>query len=260
MPLIKKTVSITGTEMDFIEALYDALLEIDDITLSPPKSDIGNFFVDTSTGYSFTLTYKNTIQLVFTRESNIGTMSYLRFSISVTDSTMISTNIPYWYFTSSITLYTTETTRTAKFIFAISEHAVEMIFLHPNAVDFAATTKDGTSTPSKWYNPYFVFIPISENGTTNYLCQYDIKNFSNVSDLTFCKLGDNTPYTIAKNFGYACPNYGIQMRDSSTLLLNSERVTDIEGLINCTTVPINTVLTIGDKEYFSLGTDCIVEI
>lgn len=258
MPLIKKTVSITGTEMDFIEALYDALLEIDDITLSPPKSDIGNFFVDTSAGYSFTLIYKNAIQLVFTRENNIGTITYLRFSISVTDSTM-STSIPYWYFTSSNCLYTTETTRTAKFIFAISEHAVEMIFLRNDATsDFAVTWQDGSS--GRYYNPYFVFIPISENGTTNYLCKYSISNFSNISDLTFYELGESTPYTIAKNFNYACPNYGIQMRDSSTLLSNSERVADIEGLINCTTVPINTVLTIGNKEYFSMGTDCIVEI
>lgn len=49
-------------------------------------------------------------------------------------------------------------------------------------------------------------------------------------------------------------------RDSSTLLSNSERVADIEGLINCTTVPINTVLTIGNKEYFSITTDCIVKV
>lgn len=256
MPVIKKTVSKTSNEQSFLEELYDAFLEIDDVTLSPTKENIGNFFVDTSSGYSFTLTYKNAIQITFTRNGTLSTRTTLRFTISVGGTSIPSSYVIWSMSSSSSLLYNETATRIAKFIFVISDNAIEMGFFKYDADYFAVSSNSGSDKN----NNYYLFIPIAENSVTTYLYKSDITNVTSVSDKTFYKMDENVPYKIAQSFNYSVPNNGIQIRDCSTLLSNSERVIDIDGLINCTTVPVNTVLTIGNKEYFSLGTDCIVEI
>ena len=253
MPIIQKTVSEYGFEQGFIEALYDAFLEIDGVNLNPTKQNIDTLFSDTSVAYDFTLEYKG-INIKFSRQVSLGSMAN-GLKIEVLNSNL---SVQAWSWGNSLQ-YSVAGTRTVKFTFIVSNDGIEIVFAHDGVEYFSGNAF------------YYLFIPITENNVDTYLYKGDITQIIALSDKALYKLNDTTRYKIAQNFKFTVPENGIKMLEFSSLqavdaidvintTADSNWVMDIQGLYSCSTVPVNKKLTIGEDEYFSVGTHTIVKI
>lgn len=253
MPIIQKTVSEYGFEQGFIEALYDAFLEIDGVNLNPTKQNIDTLFSDTSVAYDFTLEYRG-INVKFSRQLPLGSMANA-LKIEVLNSNLL---VQTWSWGGSLP-YGAAGTRTVKFTFIVSNDGIEIVFANSGAEYFSNTAF------------YYLFIPITENNIDTYLYKGDTAQITALSDKALYKLNDTTRYKIAQNFKFTVPENGIKMLEFSSLqtvdaaniidtTADSNWVMDIQRLYSCSTVPINKKLTIGEDEYFSVGTHTLVKI
>ena len=253
MPIIQQTISEYGYEQDFISALYDVFLEIKGVTLTPTKENLGNLFINDE-AYTFSVEY-NGIQINFTRVSKLLTPAGGLY-ISIAGTSIPQTTWVWGVASAYNYLYT----RTAKVTLIISDSAVEMVF---------ATNGQDYFSSSNTY--YYLFLPFEADGVNTYLYKGNSTKISTLTDQPLYKLNDTPAYKLARNFNFTVPNNGIKLLNFSSLQMidtaNPETTTsasswvaDMQGVCNCSTVPVNNKLTINNKDYFSIGADVIVEI
>lgn len=253
MPIIQQTISEYGYEQDFISALYDVFLEIEGATLTPTKENLGSLFASDEE-YTFSVEY-NGIQINFTRMTKLSSPTPGLF-ISI-EGTNISRQAWSWGLAAA---YNYLYTRTVKVTLIISDSAVEMVFA-PSGQDYFSVNN----------THYYLFLPFEANSINTYLYKGNSTKISELTNQPLYKLNDTTSYKLARNFNFTVPNNGIKLLNFSSLQMmdttNPETTTsaslwvaDMQGVCNCSTVPVNNKLTINNKDYFSIGADVIVEI
>ena len=228
MPIYQKHISTNSDEFGFVVKLYEKLKEIDGLTLTPENANE----LDFSSAYEITMNFKS----VSIKLKRVGGA----FSISLVGGDKLTTSL--WTFGTS-TAWTTIVDRTLKFTLIDSGSAIEMFF--------ADNTKNYFDDDSLVIIPY-------DNG---FLYASSASSHTAFSNLTFYKTSENEPYKLARCFNFMLPESGIKIMNNTPLLNSTgDYVGNIQGLLNCSTVPNHSILTINNEQYFSLGQDVIVKL
>lgn len=240
MAKLNKTISVYGTEQDFIEAIYDAFLEIDGVTMNPTKANISTIFSDSSAKATFTMTYHG-VTFTFQRRA-ANNESECAYIVTVTDASISSVSLTF-----SLNYYTVNATatRTCKISLYANNQATKIILSDYND------------------NLYqYLFITYQSNGSNIILYKPNTNAITTVSGLTLNPLVTGTPSCIAiRSLPYVSPNNGVDTLGFTVFKdISGEKVTVLNGLKNCSTVPGDTVLTINGKDNYSIGTDVLIEV
>lgn len=240
MAKLNRTVSVYGTEQEFIEAVYDAFLEIDGVTMNPTKENISTIFADSSAKATFTMTHHG-VSFTFVRQytNSSSSNSYL---ISVNNTTLSNAVVN---FVSYATAREAIVTRTWKI----------GLYANSKAIKLALTDYSNTTL-------HYLFITYQLNESDVILYKPDTSAITTVSSLTLNPMVSGMPSCkTVRALAYTSPNSGVDTFDFTILKNTSgEKVAVIEGLKSCSTVSADTVLTINGKENYSIGTDVLIEI
>lgn len=238
--MIDRTISVYGTEVDFLEAVYDAFTQIDGVVMSPSKSNIASMFSDTSNTPTFTLTY-NGVTIQFQREGAVSTFSS-GYCITASNTTISQVVCSFGGFRPD---WDDSITRTWNIKLVATSNVLKLII------------SDDDSSDTYYY--LFIFYPTGNTNTILYKKNTDVN--SKISSLTLDPIGSGTSCRVSNLLNYVVPNNGIDILEFVVLTDTSgNKETTVSGLNSCSTVPVDTILTISNKEYYSIGTDVIVEI
>lgn len=238
MGYVQKTVSVYGTELEFLQAFISALTAADDrITCLTTDSELETQFA-TSTAYpTFSFSFGGADTIVFSRAytSNTGCQNY------VVSSTAWSQSIASLHYNSSQNT-TTKATRTWRFrvISATDLLAVDLM-------------------------PYNSATPVAQiaclTGTTKAVAYSNASPFTAISS-TF-RLADTTtmqrinrmPYT------YSASNPAQVERITNKIFASGgTRVMTVSNLLDVSTVTAGTVITMDGKNYYALDANTLVEV
>ena len=238
--IIDTTVSVYGTEVDFLEAVYDAFTQIDGVVMSPSKSNIASMFSDTSNTPTFTLTY-NGVTIQFQREGAVSTFS-TGYCITASNTTISQVVCSFGGFRPDWDDFTTRAWN-IKLITA------------SNALKLIISDDDRSDT----YYYLFIFYPTGNTNTILYKKDTDVN--SKISSLTLYPVGSGTSCKTVNALNYTVSGSGVDNLGFTILTTTTGvKFTVVNGLKSCTTVPVDTVLTISGKDHYSIGTDVIVEV
>lgn len=241
MARFRRTVSVYGTEQEFIEAVYDAFLEIDGVTMNPTKANISTIFADSSAKATFTMTYHG-VTFTFTRRyaNNDTSESY---QVTVNNA---SINNGLFVFAGEYSEISRTVTRTWKIDLYASSKAIKLAL-----TDYSNTT-----------TLHYLFITYQLNESDVILYKPDTSAITTVASLTLNPMVSGMPSCkTVRALTYTSPNSGVDTFDFTILKNTSgEKVAVIEGLKSCSTVPADSILTIDNQEHYSIGTDMIIEI
>lgn len=233
MAVYEKTVEVDGTLSDFIAEFYSKLQEISEITLTPSNYS----GLDISSNFSITISCKN-IDIVLAKAPK-------GFSVSVSN-TDISGND--WEIMPSSYVDDHSANRKCSFKLVVSDNLV--YFVLSNCWDYIAHQ--------------LILIPVKTNNIYTYFYHkhYERDGIDSINDGTFYKSNENTvPYKIPTLLPYTVLNGNVDKLDSVIVTNgNYQKVEVINGLKSCSTVPVRSVLTIDNKQYFSVCCDVIAEI
>lgn len=241
MAKLNRTVSVYGTEQEFIEAVYDAFLEVDGVTMNPTKANISTIFADSSAKATFTMTYHG-VSFTFVRQYTNSSLSN-SYIISVNNTTLSNAVVN---FVSYATARETIATRTWKMD----------LYANSKAIKLALTDYSNTTTL------HYLFITYQLNESDVILYKPDTSAITTVASLTLNPMVSGMPSCkTVRALTYTSPNSGVDTFDFTILKNTSgEKVAVIEGLKSCSTVPADSILTIDSQEHYSIGTDVIIEI
>lgn len=250
MPFIEEEISSTADEYGHILRIY-SVLESAGMTMNPPVTQLNTLFVnDSEHKVEFTATYKGaTLKFRRGRTNNSTVSAYeiltdghifnnellLPLSVTANIDTVISRNTYFRIAVNDDALFI----RTASSRNEINKYTALFLFYTENNEDRILCNKDGDS----WY--------------------------SLMKDNTFYQIGDETYqiYKPARMLQYGTVNFAIDTVDGLAMGGNANGENTIKELYinsslikSCSLVPASSVLTIGDKQYYSVTADCIMEI
>ena len=251
MPIIEEELSSTTDEYGHILRIYSVLTSAG-MTMNPPVAQLNTLFVnDNLHQVEFTATYK-WLTLKF-RRNRTNDLAASEYDI-LTDGHVFNGVL---YLPISTSTYHTETV------------AHRLSYLRIVANDDALFIRTAnTKNDSTKFTALFLFY--TENNEDRILCNKDGGSwYSLMKDNTFYQIGDETYqiYKPVRMLQYGTVNNAIDTVDGLVFGGNTNGESTIKALsINsnlvksCSLIPVFAILTIGDKQYFSVTTDCIIEI
>lgn len=236
----EQTVSSAGTELDFLNAVYDWFLSIDGVTINPTKDNLEvtfNAVLETSDYFTFTVTFRNVV-FCFRRESIGKNNKNYRYGVSVNGTSYPETLISV---SSSGQYYSTHTDRQIKL----------------KLINYSAGFKWGIGN----YNTALTVQRIFILANSSILYSTLQPASGRLSDNTFETMNGNTSYQFAPMLSYVAGEDSIDYFRFSVLCDSSlQKVAILDNLNHCSTVPLDQILVVDGDNYYSIATDCIVEI
>lgn len=252
MPFIEEELSGNIDEYGHILKIYSVLTSAG-MTMNPPVAQLNSLFVDDSEHQvEFTATYKGlTLKFVRPSTNNSGASGYnVTTDGHVFDGELFIPTGPY-------STVSTVTTRYSFIRIIVNDSALFIQMM------------DTKHTNNSKYTALFLFCK-TENNEDCILCNKDGDSwYELMKGNTFYQIGDETYqiYKPVRMLQYGTVNNAIDTVDGLVMGGNSNYEETIKKLYinsslikSCSLVPRFSVLTIGDKQYFSVTTDCIIEI
>lgn len=237
----EQTVSSAGTELDFLNAVYDWFLAIDGVVMNPTKDNLEvtfNTVLETSDYFTFTMTFRNVV-FCFRRE-NIGKNNKnYRYGVSVNGTSYSETLISV---SSSSQYYNIHTDRQIKL----------------KLINYSAGFKWGIGN----YNATTLAVQrIFILANSSILYSTSQPSSGRLSENTFETMNGSTSYQFAQMLSYVAGEDSIDYFRFSVLCDSSlQKVAILDNLNHCSTVPLDQILVVDGKNYYSIATDCIVEV
>ena len=242
MSYINKSVSINGTEIDFIKAFANELTSADSrITC---ETDIDAEFANEDTSYKPKIVFNisDTCTLHLERASNLSTTAsgYNIF----TNVNNINKGNSLLTFASRNTLVTENYTRTYNFIAVSNENNIFLLFgnfsqVIPNAYSFNAYI---------YLSDSFNAVATSTNviATKSSFIRTDSDN-------------QNETYTIANCLLFS-RGENVEIIERKPLLQSNTAVYDMKNVYDCSNVTANNILLIDNNRFFAVDSNTLIKI
>lgn len=239
MGYLQKTVSVYGTEIEFLQAFISALTAADS-RITCTTNDLAEQFANSGANPTFTFNFGGADTITFMRQ-NQSSSSTWTYSIS---STAWSTSLCslYFYSSSPSPAATEKVVRTWRFR-VISATDLLVVDLMPyNSVTSVAQIACMTgTTKAVAYASASPFTAIS--------------NTFRLADTTTMQRVNRMPYT------YSASNPSqIERITNKVFASGGTRVMTASNLMDVSTVTVGTVITMDGKNYYSLDANTLVEV
>lgn len=242
MSYTEKTISIFGTELQFLQAFINAITAADSgITCDCTDSDLAAQFANDLNTPSFTLSVDGIYTVTFTRNSSLGSASSY---YSITSSAYSNSST----FSFSNNPYTKNTIETRTWRFSVVTNS-ENIYLKLARYDAILSSPN-----KKW---------LSIKNNTISACAFG-EGSTNIMSGGFVSTGgqiykkvDRLPYTYN-----AADSTKIELIKSKTFVENetTNRAFETSKIIDSTTVTADQVISINSTKYYALDSNTLMEI
>lgn len=240
MSYIEKSISIYGTELQFLQAFINAITAADS-RITCTTNDLETQFADTSNTPTFTLSIDGIYTITFTRSDKLNSSSY-RYAIT---SPTYNGSIDF-SFNNSYNAYDAKVTRTWKFsVVANSEN----IYLK-----LARYNENLNSPAAKWLSIKNNTISVCgvQFGSTNIMSA----TFETTEGQIYTRV-DRLPYTYNSS-----DSTKIELIKSKTFVEGSttNRAFETDKMIDSTTVTADRIISINSTKYYALDSNTLMEI
>ena len=244
MSYVNKTVSINGTEKDFIKAFANELTSADSrITC---ETDIDAEFANEDSSHIITIIFdvNNCYKIKLIRAVAINRATY-QYNIQtvVNNVDKSSANL---YFLGTTKPVTDIATRTFNFMLISNDSTVVMLFGDYNKV-LPATNN---SSLMSYHEQDFNIVAYSNNSTTI------------ASKSEFIRTDENhqgETYKITNRLLYS-RDEDVEIIESKPLVQNNNAVYDMKNVYDCSNVLAGNILSFEDNRYFSIDTNTLIKI
>lgn len=248
MSYIEKTVSVSGTEREFIEAFINALTEADS-RITCDTSDFDTQFTKESSA-TVTFTVKiNKFPITFIRNS-VNTATSMNYNLNYTVNNL--SKPAYLSYCRSTASLTSIETRTWKFKIISNENFINIKFYQYNEDINSTTLIESRNISFLISDKNFVSTATSNDITTaisNNFYTYD-------DEETALK-----EFKFTNQFNYTLPDRQTKIEKSKPMITSDELLSEnFKGLYDCSTVPQSQILVIEDKEYYAINANTLVPI
>ena len=242
MSYIEKTISMYGTELQFLQAFINAITAADN-RITCTTNDLETQFADTSNTPTFTLSVDGIYTITFTRGYVLSDANYI---YRVTSSVFNGDNSSYLDFNSGYASYNEKTIR--KWRFSVVANS-EDIYLK-----LASGERDLNSPAVKWFS-------IKNNAISIYAVQFDSTNiissvFKTIGGQEYKKI-DRLLYTYNSS-----DSTKIELLKSKAFVEKgtTNRAFEISKIIDSTTVTAGRDISINSTRYYVLDSHTLMEI
>lgn len=244
MSYINKTVSINGTEKDFIKAFANELTLADSrITC---ETDIDAEFANEDSSHIITIIFdvNNCYKIKLIRAVAINRATY-QYNIQTVVNNVDKSSASL-YFLSTMKTVTDIATRTFNFMLISNDNTVVMLFGDYNKV-LPATNN---SSLMSYHEQDFNIVAYSNNSTAI------------ASKSEFIRTDENhqgETYKITNRLLYS-RDEDVEIIESKPLVQNNIAVHDMKSVYDCSNVLAGNILSFEDNRYFSIDTNTLIKI
>ena len=244
MSYVNKTVSINGTEKDFIKAFANELTSADSrITC---ETDIDAEFANEDSSHIITIIFdvSNCYKIKLIRAVAINKSTY-QYNIQTVINNVDKSSAGL-FFSSAMKFVTDIATRTFNFMLISNDNTVVMLFSDHNQ-----------SLPNAYkYN----LMSYHEQDFNVIAYSNSINTIASKSE--FIRTDENHKGEIYKttNRLLYSRDENVEIIESKPLLQNSSAVYDMKNVYDCSNVLAGSILSFGDNRYFSIDTNTLIKI
>lgn len=244
MSYVNKTVSINGTEKDFIKAFANELTLADSrITC---ETDIDAEFANEDSSHIITIIFdvNNCYKIKLIRAVAINRATY-QYNIQTVVNNVDKSSASL-YFLSTMKTVTDIATRTFNFMLISNDNTVVMLFGDYNKV-LPATNN---SSLMSYHEQDFNIVAYSNNSTAI------------ASKSEFIRTDENhqgETYKITNRLLYS-RDEDVEIIESKPLVQNNIAVHDMKSVYDCSNVLAGNILSFEDNRYFSIDTNTLIKI
>ena len=244
MSYINKSVSINGTEKDFIKAFANELTLADSrITC---ETDIDAEFANEDSSHIITIIFdvNNCYKIKLIRAVAINKSTY-QYNIQTVINNVDKSSAGL-FFSSAMKFVTDIATRTFNFMLISNDNTVVMLFSDHNQ-----------SLPNAYkYN----LMSYHEQDFNVIAYSNSINTIASKSE--FIRTDENHKGEIYKttNRLLYSRDENVEIIESKPLLQNSSAVYDMKNVYDCSNVLAGSILSFGDNRYFSIDTNTLIKI
>ena len=241
MSYIEKSISIYGTELQFLQAFINAITAADS-RITCTTNDLETQFETSTNTPTFTLSVDGIYTITFTRSDKLSSISCYKYVVT---SSTYSGNLDLNFFGSS-SYYYNKATRAWKFSVVANS---EDIYLK-----FAAYNGNLNSPDIKWFS-------IKNNAISACAVQF---GSTNIMSSGLVSTGGQV-YTRVNRLPYtynSSDSTKIELIKSKTFVENNttNRAFETDKMIDSTTVTANQVISINSTKYYALDNNTLMEI
>lgn len=242
MSYINKTVSINGTEKDFIKAFANELTSADSrITC---ETDIDAEFANEDSSHIITIIFdvNNCYKIKLIRAVAINRATY-QYNIQTVVNNVDKSSASL-YFLSTMKTVTDIATRTFNFMLISNDNAIAILFggynrTLPNTYDYNVMS---------YHEQDFNVIAYNLNSIAS-KAEY-IRTDENHQGETY-KITNRLLYSRDEN---------VEIIESKPLMQNNNAVYDMKNVYDCSNVLAGNILSFEDNRYFSIDTNTLIKI
>ena len=244
MSYVNKTVSINGTEKDFIKAFANELTSADSrITC---ETDIDAEFANEDSSHIITIIFdvSNCYKIKLIRAVAINRATY-QYNIQTVVNNVDKSSAGL-YFLGTTKPATDIATRTFNFMLISNDNTVVMLFGDYNKV-LPATNN---SSLMSYHEQDFNIVAYSNNSTAI------------ASKSEFIRTDENhqgETYKITNRLLYS-RDEDVEIIESKPLVQNNNAVYDMKNVYDCSNVLAGNILSFEDNRYFSIDTNTLIKI
>ena len=247
MSYINKSISIYGTEKDFIKTVVNELTAADSRIVC--ETDIDTEFAneDTSHQIRIALNVNNCYKLRFAREAKSQSVNYWYMEQVVNDTVTNGAKVYY-----SNTLYNIDdvATRTWKMIFVSNDNAIAMIFGNYNS---DMTNSYSYNVFSYHENGFNVVSLIPNEPAAS-------KSALSAELLRTDESNKNEVYKISVNRLNYSRGDDVEIIESKVLFKSDIAEHDMKNVCDCSNVVAKNILLIDSVRYFAFDTNTLIKI
>lgn len=247
MSYINKSISIYGTEKDFIKTVVNELTTADSRIVC--ETDIDTEFANENTSHQIriALNVNNCYKLRFVREAKSQSVNYWYMEQVINDIVTNGTKVYY-----SNTLYNIDAvaTRTWKMIFVSNDNAIAMIFGNYNS---DMTNSYSYNVFSYHENGFNVVSLIPNEPAAS-------KPALSAELLRTDESNKNEVYKISVNRLNYSRGDDVEIIESKVLFKSDVAEHDMKNVCDCSTVATKNILLIDNLRYFAFDTNTLIKV
>ena len=242
MSYINKSVSINGTEKDFIKAFANELTLADSrITC---ETDIDAEFANEDSSYIPTININNCYKIKLKRDSNIKSSVqryYIRAIINENEKSFV-----YLTFANQLFFTTNVSTRTLNFMLISNDNAIAILFENYNQILPATYSYSVMS----YHEQNFNIVAYSNSVDTI------------ASKSEFIRTDENHKGEIYKktNRLLYSRDEDVEIIEIKPLVQNNVAVHDMKNVYDCSNVTANNILLIDNNRFFAVDSNTLIKI
>ena len=241
MSYIEKSISIYGTELQFLQAFINAITAADS-RITCTTNDLETQFADTSNKPTFTLSVDGIYTITFTRSDKLSSISCYKYVVT---SSTYSGNLDLNFFGSG-SYYYNKATRAWKFSVVANSEGIYL--------KLAVFNGNLNSPAAKW-------LSIKNNTISACAVQFGSTNimssgFVSTGGQVYTRV-DRLPFTYNSS-----DSTKIELIKSKTFVENetTNRAFETSKIIDSTTVTADQIISINSTKYYVIDSNTLMEI